>query len=281
MSMAEQAAELGLHRVGARPPLGSYLREAWARRSFTASMAQFRVRSDLEGNRLGVLWLVLQPALNALVYGVIFGVLQGDKRPVDYPAYVVIGVFLFQYFTGCMTSGARSITGNRSLVQSLSFPRVTLPVAEVIEQFLKLLPMLGILAVALPFLGHPPTWQWLLMIPMLALFTLFNTGIALIGARLTVHVRDLTQLLPFISRLLFYTSGVLFDVDRILDRWPWAVRLYDFHPLYQALKIARGSLMTDRTFQPTYWVWFSLWSLVVFIGGLLFFWVAEERYGRD
>lgn len=281
MSLAEQASALGLHRVGARPPLWAYIKEAWARRSFTVSMARYRVRSDLEGNRLGIFWLVIQPALNAVVYGLIFGVMQGDNRPPDYAAYVVIGVFLFQYFTGSLNSGARSITGNRSLVQSLAFPRVTLPLAEVIEQFIHLLPTLAILVVLLPILGHWPSWHWLLMIPLLGLFTLFNAGIALFSARLTVHVRDLTNLIPFVSRLLFYTSGVLFDVHRIFNKWPWAVELYNFHPLYQVLTIARGSLMVDRTYPHAYWLYFGIWSIVVFVTGLLYFWVAEERYGRD
>ena len=119
------------------------------------------------------------------------------------------------------------------------------------------------------------------MIPLLGLFTLFNAGIALFSARLTVHVRDLTNLIPFVSRLLFYTSGVLFDVHRIFNKWPWAVELYNFHPLYQVLTIARGSLMVDRTYPHAYWLYFGIWSIVVFVTGLLYFWVAEERYGRD
>jgi len=182
MSLPELAAASGLHRVGARPPLRQYLVEAWRRKDFIFTMAKFRLRAGLERSRLGVVWLVLQPALNALIYGLIFGILQGDKRPPDYAAHVVIGVFLFQFFAGSFTQGARSITGNQALVQSLAFPRLTLPVAEVIEQFMSLLPSLGLLVVILPVMGHWPTWHWLLMIPLLVLFTLFNTGIALIAA---------------------------------------------------------------------------------------------------
>ena len=281
MSLPELAAASGLHRVGARPPLRQYLVEAWRRKDFIFTMAKFRLRAGLERSRLGVVWLVLQPALNALIYGLIFGILQGDKRPPDYAAHVVIGVFLFQFFAGSFTQGARSITGNQALVQSLAFPRLTLPVAEVIEQFMSLLPSLGLLVVILPVMGHWPTWHWLLMIPLLVLFTLFNTGIALIAARLTVHLRDLTQLLPFISRILFYTSGVLFDVNRIFDQAPWAVVLYDFHPLYQVLQMARDAMMGGHDYNHLYWLYFSNWAVVTLVFGLLFFWVAEERYGRD
>lgn len=281
MSVAEYAARHGLHRVGARPPLWSYLKQTWDRREFAIAMARFRIQAEQQRNRLGMLWLVLQPTLNALIYGTIFGLLQRGNRPPDYAAYVVIGVFLFQYFSQSLTSGAKSITGNRALVQSLAFPRLTLPIAVVLENFMALVPMLGVMFVAVLALGHYPTWSWLLMIPLLALFTLFNAGVAMIAARLTVHVRDLTQVLPFVNRLLFYTSGVLFAVDRILEAYPWVVRLYDFHPIYQVLQIARGLLMRDGGYPPTYWLYFGIWSIVLFVAGLLFFWVAEERYGRE
>ena len=281
MTMAEFAAARGLHRVGARPHLGAYLTDTWRRREFLMTMAQSRLRASFERNRLGILWVVLRPTLNALVYGIIFGVLQGGARPPDYTAYVVIGVFLFEFFSSSLNNGARSITGNRALVQSLSFPRLTLPLAEVLEQFMSLMPMLGIMFVYLMILGHFPRWQWLVIAPLLALYAMFNAGIAMIAARLTVHITDLTHLLPFISRILFYTSGVLFDVNRLLANHPRLVTLYDFHPIYQVLQIARSSLMTGREYDTRYWTYLSVWAVVTFVVGLLFFWVAEERYGRD
>ncbi|MEA5116271.1 MAG: ABC transporter permease, partial [Propionicimonas sp.] len=73
MSLAEYAARSGLHRVGARPSLGSYLKQTWERRDFIVAMAQSRLRAQLEGNRLGIGWLLLQPVLTAAIYGLIFG----------------------------------------------------------------------------------------------------------------------------------------------------------------------------------------------------------------
>lgn len=280
MSLAELAAQHGLHRVGARPRFWSYLKQTWQRRDFIVTMAEYRLRATVEGNRLGILWLVLQPALNAAIYGAIFGLLQ-QNRGEDFAARVVVGVFLFQFFSNSLSKGAKSITGNQALVQSLAFPRLTLPLAETIQNFLALLPSMGLLVIVLPIMGHPPTWSWLLIFPILALYSLFNAGVAMIAARLTVHVRDLTQLLPYISRILFYTSGVLFDVSTIFDAHPWVVRLYDFHPIYQVLQLARSVLMGIQLTSDMYWTWFSIWAAVTFIVGLLFFWVAEERYGRD
>ena len=281
MDLAELAQANGLRRVGARPPLGKYLAETWRRRDFIYTMAKFRLRASLESGRLGVVWLLVRPCLDAAIYGAIFGVLQGPSIGPDYVARVTIGVFLFQFFTKSLSDGSKSITGNRALVQSLAFPRLTLPLAKVVEQGLSTLPSIALLVVViLPVQGHLPSVTWLLIIPLFVLYTLFNAGIAMIAARLTVHMRDLTQLLPFISRILFYTSGVLFNVETIFKSHPWVVRVYDFHPLYQVLQLARGALMGIEC-NLMYWVYFGTWSIVLSVGGLAFFWVAEERYGRD
>ena len=281
MSLAQIAQEAGLPRVGARPPLFRYLGEVWQRREFIATMARFRMRSEVEGNRLGIVWIVLRPLLNALIYGLIFGLLQGNSRPEGYAAYVVVGVFIFEFFTGCFNDGSKSISGNRNLVQSLNFPRMTLPLATVVQRFLSLCITLVVLVPILALFGHFPRWEWLLMIPLLALYTLFNTGIAFITARLTVHVADLTQLLPFVSRIIFYTSGVLFNVKTILEHHPAILALYDYHPIYQVLQISRSILVESGSYPLHYWPMLAGISVATLVVGVLFFWSAEERYGRD
>ena len=281
MNLTELAEHSGLHRVGARPSLLTYLKQPWARRDFISTMAAYKMAAQNQENRLGAFWLVLKPTLNALIYGLIFGVIQGGNKPADYPAYVVIGVFLFEFFSACFAQGAKAITGNRPLVQSLAFPRIALPLAVVVEQFYTLLMSMVVMFAILIVMGHFPTWKWLLMLPLLVLYSLFNTGVALFTARLTVHFRDLTQILPFASRLLFYTSGALFDVNKIFIAHPWIIQVYDWHPIYQTLVIARSSLMSNVPYDPMYWAYLSVWAVVAVVGGFTFFWVAEERYGRD
>ena len=280
MDLAGLAKASGLRRVGARPPLGKYLAETWERRDFIYTMAKFRVRASLEESRLGVLWLLLRPCLDAAIYGAIFGVLQGPAAGTDFTARVVVGIFFFQFFTKSLGDGAKAITGNRALVQSLAFPRLTLPLAKVVEQALSTLPSIVLLIVILPALGHWPNLSWLMTIPLFVLYTLFNAGISMIAARLTVYIADLTQLLPYLSRILLYTSGVLFNVDTIFANHSWVRTLYDFNPLYQVIQLARGALM-GIDYNPAYWLYLSIWSVAFFLVGLLFFWVAEERYGRE
>ena len=280
MTVAEEADKFGLHRVGARPSLASYLKQTWQRRDFIYELAKARIQSQNHSNRLGMLWVVLKPTMNALMYGFIFGILQGDRRGPDFPVFVVIGVFLFEFFTTSMNGGAKSITGNQALVQSLSFPRLSLPVAQVTQNFLTLMPMLVVMFVYSMILGTEPKWSWFGIIPLILLFSMFNMGVALICARITVHVRDFTNLLPIIGRALFYTSGVLFSAERLLGHWPWMIDVFNVHPIYQTLQLARWMIMDDMPHDA--WAWWVVagWSVATLVLGLVYFWKAEERYGR-
>ncbi len=283
MTVADEAARHGLHRVGGRPPLGPYLVDVWRRRDFIYSLAKFRIEAENGRNRLGMAWVVLKPLMNAGVYGLVFGVLLQTRREIDsFVPFLIIGVMMFEFFSSCFTAGAKSITSNTALVQSLSFPRIALPLALVMQKLLQFGPMAVIMIVAALVGGHRPNIQWLLLVPLIALFAMFNVGLSLVTARLTVHVRDLTQLLPFLARFFFYTSGIFFSVEVRFADTPTLTRIADFQPIHEFLALGRAILLDGPQYDMPveYWWYATAWSIGLAIVGTLFFWSAEERYGR-
>lgn len=281
MSMSDFAAEHSLERVGARASLFSYLREVWQRRDFTVTLARYRMQSTNERNRLGQLWVLLRPSFSALIYGLVFGFILAGSRPPNFVPYVIIGVFMLEFYNSSMNGGAKSIITNTALVQSLPFPRMVLPLAKVLEEFFNFIPTLLLMAVLVMIGGDLPNLQWLLMIPLVALFAILNTGVALIFARLTVHFRDLSQFTPFISRMIFYTSGVFYDPLPLVEGRPVLQFIFDWHPLFEVLSLGRGILMGQYEIYWDYWWHLAVWAFGLLIIGTVFFWRAEERYGRE
>ncbi|MCD9197056.1 ABC transporter permease [Aeromicrobium wangtongii] len=296
MTTADDAARAGLTKVGGRPPLGEYVAEVWRRRSFIFSMARFKIESENQQNSLGMLWVVIKPLLNALVYGAVFGVLIGTAgRPPHFVEFLIIGVFVFEFFAQSWSAGGKAITNNAALVQSLAFPRMVLPLAAVTQQFLKFLPTIAILLVYLVVTGNPVDFHWLLIVPLFILYYFFVCGLALITARLSVHWRDLNNFIPFLTRLFFYTTGIFFSIEERFGPRPpspsepngyagheWLVRLTDFQPIHEFLSLARAALLQGPTYDMnlTYWVYATLWTIGMLGVGVWFFWRAEERYGR-
>lgn len=283
MTTAEDAARLGLHKVGGRPPLREYVAEVWKRRIFIYSMARFKIESENQQNSLGMFWVVLKPLLNALVYGAIFGfLLPSSTRPPHFVEFLIIGVFVFEFFAQAWTAGGKSITNNAALVQSLAFPRMVLPLAAVTQRFLQFLPTVVIMLVFLLVSGNAPHIHWLLIIPIFGLYYLFNCGLALVTARLAAHWRDLNNFLPFLTRFFFYTTGIFFSVEERFGDHEVVMRIADFQPVHEFLSLARAALLSGDFYaiDERYWLFASVWSLGLFAFGVWFFWRAEERYGR-
>jgi teichoic acid transport system permease protein len=285
MTTAEDAASLGLHRVGGRPSLLEYISEVWKRRVFIYSMARFRIESDNQQNSLGMLWVVLKPLLNALVYGLIFGFLIGPGgRPPQFVEFLIIGVFVFEFFSQSWVTGGKSVTRNAALIQSLAFPRMVLPLAAVTQRFLQFLPTVAIMLVFLLITGGlgAADLHWFLIIPIFSLYFLFNCGLAMVTARLSVHWRDLENFIPFMTRFFFYTTGIFFSVEKRFADYPTIIKISDYQPINEFLTLTRAALLQgpEYTVDERYWVFASVWSIGLFAFGVLFFWRAEERYGR-
>lgn len=282
--LAALAAEHGLPKLGSRPALTDYVRQLWGRRFFCFGLARARFRSQNEQDRLGIAWIVLRPLINAAVYGFIFGLLLAQStRPKNFVASLVVGVFIFQFFAACLTDGAKSITGNSGLIKSLHFPRAVLPFATVIEQVLALVPMLVVMLVVALATGEPVRLKWLELVPALALMTLFCTGIAMIAARLTIHIRDITQLIPFLTRLVFYLSGIFYKSPGAGAKGGQSVlaTVLEFNPVHVYISLVRGAVIVGEAAPAHTWRLGIGFGVVFFLVGFVYFWLAEERYGRE
>lgn len=281
MSIEEYALANGLKKVGAKEPLLKYVKEAIARVDFAYTMASYSNEAVNAKSRLGSWWNILLPTIQAATYGLIFGIILGATRPDNYLPFLFTGVFFFSYVQGSFTSGASAIISRVGLVRSLAFPRVLLPLSVVITQTLQFFPQLLVLAVILVGVQHTINFGWLMMIPLVALLFLFNFGLATIMARITVHVQDLNKLVPFITRLLFYSSGVFFSVEKIMSSDSIYAQIIKANPIFQFLNLARGYLVEGYSVTPEMWISVTLWSLGIAVVGLIFFWNAEELYGRE
>lgn len=275
-------APSALFEVGQRPKFGVYLAEAWRRRGFARQLASYRLVSGLIQNRLGILWLILKPLSMALIYGIMFTfVLSGPARPANFAPYLIVGVFTFEFFTGCFGGGSRAITGNTKLVQSLGFPRILLPLSIVLEQAMRMVPIVALMYILMLVLGQPITWMWLLLIPVLLLMGVFNLGVALIVARLSTHARDVQQVIPIINRLLFYGTGIFFNIDGALADYPTLLTIAHLLPTYEFVTMARGVLLDSVTVPALVWIAAPIWAIVMLVVGTIFFWRAEARYGLN
>jgi teichoic acid transport system permease protein len=315
--LAQLAAEYGLRPSAARPPALSYLRDLWRRWNFIMAFATARNIAMYTEARLGQLWQVLTPLLNAGVYFLIFGLLLHINRGIpNYLGFLVTGVFVFTFTQRAFISTSKVITDSLPLIRALQFPRASLPLAYVMIEFQQMLLSMAVLVIIVLATGEPITWYWLLAIPVLLLQTAFNIGVGLFVARVGSQVNDFSQLLPFLLRTWLYLSGVLFSIATLQIRsYRWAVALLELNPAALYITLMRNALLlSQRRSEPGskpynahlcnlwntkdqaywydsahchyyanpdhFWLFGIGWAVFALVVGFFYFWRAEAKYGR-
>ena len=169
-SLRDLALQHGLQEAAVRPPLRSYAQELWKRRYFISGFATARNIAMYTEARLGQLWQVLTPLLNAGVYYLIFGLLLGTNRGVpDYISFLVTGVFVFNFTQRAFITSSQVIRDTLPLIRALYFPRACLPLGYVLIELQQLMLSFAVLFVIVLITGEPVTPYWLLIIPALIL----------------------------------------------------------------------------------------------------------------
>ena len=253
--LAAFAKRYNLEPAASRPPVLKYLRLLWQRRQFITGFATASNVAMYSEARLGQLWQVLTPLLNAAVYFFIFGVLLHVNRGVPgYVPFLVTGIFVFNFTQRSCITSSTVMRDNLPLIRALPFPRGCLPLGYVIIELQQLLLSFTVLFVIILASGERPTWYWLLTPLVLVFQTLFNVGCSFILARWGSGFDDVSQLLPFIIRTWMYASGVIFSISTSLALVPGQslynhkhlAYLLQINPAAVYITLIRNSLLTEQ-----------------------------------
>lgn len=268
-----------LKPLGRRPPLATYVASVWARRDFVVALPMAQLRSRNANTLLGGLWHLMNPLILAVTYFLVFGIFFGAREDVDnYIAFLLTGLFVFYYTQKCLTGGATTIISNEGIIRNVNLPRATFPLGSVIAETVAHLPALMLLAAAVLLTGEPLAAAWVLLLPAVALQAIFNLGLSLWVGRLTFHFRDMQNLLPFVTRLLLYLSGVFFTAERVPEG---TLRtLFEANPVHIFIQLHRQIFIAEGP-QLSTWLAAGAWAAAVLASGLVFFWASETSYGRD
>lgn len=286
------AARAGLDEMGVRPPLGRYIKQVWERRSFIWNLSASRAYSRNQGSYLGQAWAILRPVLDAAVYVIIFGFLFHSSAPgiENRAAFITIGTFTYSLFQTSVMSGLNSVPTNLQLIRSHKFPRAVVPLATVMTETVLFAPILVAMTAVvlvtgvLPGMGVVvPTWSWLTLPFAAVLLAVFSAGVAMFFARLGARAPDIANAMPFILTLGRYASGAMFLISAMVPDELWLKPLLLHQPVAIYLELFRAAFGNEPLIPMTAGLWLeaTAWAVGVFAIGFLYFWRAEETYGRD
>lgn len=204
------------------------------------------LKATYAGSVLGIIWVIVGPLLMlsvyALTYAVIFKVRIPALSTTEYVLYVFCGIVPFLAFAQSLSSGTLSLSSNRAVMLNTVFPAEMIPLRSVLVGSASMLSGTMILLVS-DFLWSKPSPLFLL-IPVVMLFqVMFSVGICWMLSLVALLVRDLAQLIYFITMMLLIITPIAYTPDMIPDGMKV---LMLFNPLYYFVTCFQYIIILDQ-----------------------------------
>jgi lipopolysaccharide transport system permease protein len=222
---------------------------------------------------LGPLWVLFQPIITTITYVFVFnkviGVSTGGKLPPV--LFYFSGIVLWNFFNESFASTSKIFTNNIHIFSKVYFPRLVIPLASIITQFLRFLIQLALLIVLLLyfmiFKGFQVTFTWYIVtIPVVVfLIGMISLGFGLFFSIITAKYRDLTNFVDIFLRVLMFVTPVIYPLSAVKESIRWIVALNPLAPLFEMFRLGLMGEGTVSPMQLTYSCVFMLVSLLLTI----------------
>lgn len=220
---------------------GGMWRDAWAHRELLYFLVWRDLKVRYKQTAIGAAWAVLQPALAALLFTVVFGRFAGvPSEGLPYPLFAYAGLLPWQLFSYALTESTHSVVTHQQLIKKVYFPRIFLPLTPVLAALVDFALAGAVLAALLVAFQVELPWR-LLLLPgavLLAVLTAFAVAVWL--AALNVAYRDVRYAVPFFVQVWFFATPVVYPSSLIPAPWRavWAL-----NPMASVVDVFRWSLL--------------------------------------
>ena len=252
------------------------LSELWSYRDLLWILAGRDVKLRYKQTALGVIWVVLQPLLPALIFALIFG--RFAKLPSDGSSYLLFayaGLVPWSYFSNGLVRAGNSLLADRNLISKVYFPRLLIPVASTFAVLIDLFVALAVLAAFMVVYRVMPDWHIVALPFFLLLATLATVGFSLWLSALNVRYRDFAYALPFVVQVWMFASPVAYATELVPGHIRW---LYGLNPAVGFIEGFRWSLLGRSSISPEIVAAMTITSLLAFVSGILFFGCVERGF---
>lgn len=241
------------------------LDELWRRKSLLFALVKRDLQVRYKNTILGVIWVVLQPALSTLIFTLVLARIFNNGSDANYLLNTLTGFTLWQFFSSSLGSATGSVYEQARMIRKVYFPRAYIPMTIVFRQLFDCLVGTGFLLVVMCWQKVWPTGIGLLAYT-LGLFNLFllASGLSLTVSGLSVLYRDVRHLIPFMIQIWFYLTPVFYN-RALLSYWVGVI-----NPVTGILEFVRAGLFAG-TIDWRAWTCQLIVGIVVALAGLAFF----------
>lgn len=220
-----------------------YMDEIMKRKDLIVYLIKSGLKAEHRNSYLGYFWWLLDPLLGVVVYYFLISFILG-RGGENFAVFLVIGLVSWRWTNTVINSSARSILRYSSIINQVYLPKSIFPITKTFSQMVNFSFGLVIVAIFLVVFGVMPGWQAIYLPIIIIVQLVFLLAIGLFLAYISVFIRDIENLLTHVTRILFYSSPIIWEGGRLPDEYQWVV---DINPIAHIVNSYRDVLMYQQS----------------------------------
>jgi lipopolysaccharide transport system permease protein len=195
--------------------------ELWKYKDLIALFIKRNIITQYKQTLLGPLWFIVQPALTVIMYMIVFGGIAGIPTDgVPRPLFYLAGTCMWNYFSECLTKTSNTFVDNAGIFGKVYFPRLAVPVANVVSNLLRFGIQLGLFLVVYAIyaiIGDMEAhfnWYALLFPVLVVMMAGLALGFGIVISSMTTKYRDLQVLFSFVVSLWMYATPIVYPLSQ-------------------------------------------------------------------
>jgi lipopolysaccharide transport system permease protein len=185
-------------------------------RGLIQSLVARELKARYRGSVLGFFWSFINPLLLLLIYSFVFTYVIPARSPghEPYALFMFCGILPWSWFTASLLESSNVLIAGGNLIKKVLFPAEILPIVAVFANMVHFFLGLPILGVFLVYYRMPLQLSELAWFPFVVFVQLVLTlGLALLLSALTVHFRDVRDILANVLTFWFFATPIIYPMS--------------------------------------------------------------------
>lgn len=174
--------------------------------------ARCTLMQEVADSFLNWVWLILNPILFMLVYAFVQICIFGNTAQY-LAAFLFIGLTCWNFFNSCVSSSVRMIKRYQGIISKIYVPKFVFLLSNMLVNGFKMMISFALVIITIVAYGIPFSFRMLWCVPYLILLFLVTFGISCILLHVGVFVDDLANIVSIALRMLFFLSGIFYDLE--------------------------------------------------------------------
>lgn len=258
------------------------LKEVWQYRDLIWLFTKRSFAVTYKQTILGPVWLFLNPLISSIIYAFVFGGIAGiGTDGVPSILFYMCGNAIWIFFSTCVTKNAGTFTNNANVFGKVYFPRLTIPISNIISSVIQFgIQMLMVLVLLIYYVidgAVQPNWMAWLLVPLALLHLgLLGLGCGIVISSLTTKYRDLAILVTFGVQLWMYITPIVYPMSQLGDGIVKTMLM--LNPVTAPVEVIRYAILGQGTIVPGYMLLSVCVTIAVVVLGVMIFNKVEKTF---